>query len=90
MRAFLIRVSGRVQGVGFRAYAREEARRVGVTGWVRNLSDGSVELFIQGTEKDVNEMVSWCYQGPPHAFVTGVELSEMILDESLKTFSVRF
>ena len=64
---------GRVQGVGFRASAAHEARRLGVEGWVRNLPDGSVELEARGTPAAVDALVSWLGQGPRGARVTGVD-----------------
>lgn len=67
-------ISGRVQGVFFRASAREEAERRGLAGWVRNLRDGRVEAVFEGEDKAVDEMVDWCRKGPPSAAVTGVEL----------------
>lgn len=68
-----VRVSGRVQGVWFRVETREMARSLGLSGWVRNLSDGSVEAVFQGKERAVNEAVEWCRHGPPGARVESVE-----------------
>ncbi len=90
MKAIQINVSGRVQGVCFRASTRDEARRIGVTGWVRNLSDGTVEVLAQGPEDKLNGLLSWCYQGPPGAYVTGVDYVEVPADPSLNTFSIRY
>jgi acylphosphatase len=70
-------VRGRVQGVGFRASAAHEARRLGVDGWVRNLPDGSVELEARGTPAAVDALVSWLGQGPRGARVTGVDAHEL-------------
>ena len=67
-------VSGRVQGVFFRAGAVEAARRHGVCGWVRNLSDGRVELTAQGPEQAVDALLAWARHGPPGATVTLIEL----------------
>ena len=66
-------VSGRVQGVGFRWSARAEAQRLGVSGWVRNLPDGTVEAEVEGDEGAVNGMLAWLHHGPPGARVSGVE-----------------
>jgi acylphosphatase len=90
MKALQINVSGRVQGVCFRASAREEARRIGVAGWVKNVSNGTVEVFIQGPEENVNRLLSWCYQGPPGAFVTGVDYVEKSVDPSINTFNIKY
>ena len=66
-------VRGRVQGVGFRWWARETARRLGVDGWVRNLADGSVELLAAGPDAVVAEFVDSCRAGPSGARVSSVE-----------------
>ena len=64
-----IRVTGRVQGVGFRYALRREAERRGVTGWVRNRRDGSVEAVIQGHADAVDRIVQWARRGPAMAIV---------------------
>lgn len=74
VRAHVI-VSGRVQGVNFRAYARDRAREAGVEGWVRNLSDGRVEAVFEGTRSAVQRLISWCYSGPSNAEVERVEVA---------------
>jgi acylphosphatase len=65
-----IRIHGRVQGVGYRDYLRDEADRLGVTGWVRNRADGSVEAVLQGSAEAVERILSWARRGPPAARVT--------------------
>ena len=85
-----IRVSGLVQGVGFRAALREEARRRGVRGWVRNRSDGSVEALVHGSAHAVEEIVAWARRGPPGARVTEVQTSEAAAPhESADRFELR-
>lgn len=69
-------ISGRVQGVCFRAYTRDEARRLGLKGWVRNLPDGRVEVLAQGDPDTLKALESFCRQGPPYARVTFVEVIE--------------
>ncbi len=69
-----VHITGRVQGVNFRAYTRDKARAAGVEGWVRNLSDGRVEAVFEGSRSAVQRMVSWCYSGPIHAEVEKVDL----------------
>lgn len=76
-------VSGRVQGVWFRESTRREAERLGVRGWVRNREDGTVEAVFEGDAYDVARAVAWCRQGPPAAFVTGVEVAEEPLQREL-------
>jgi len=67
-------ISGHVQGVFFRATTREQADRLGVAGWVRNLPDGRVEAVLEGTRPAVQACLQWCHHGPPGARVTGVEV----------------
>ncbi len=69
-----VRVSGIVQGVFYRSSARDEARRNGLTGWVRNLPNGMVEAVLEGPRERVAAVVSWCRQGPPGAEVSGVDV----------------
>ncbi len=69
-------IHGTVQGVGYRAAAVAAARAYGVTGWVRNRRDGTVETFVQGTPAAAAAMVRWCHQGPRGAQVTRVEVAE--------------
>ena len=64
-----VRVTGRVQGVGFRAATVRQAHSLKVTGWVRNAPDGSVEVLIQGDPEQVDQMLSWLHRGPPLASV---------------------
>lgn len=68
-------ISGTVQGVFFRASTRDEARRVGVRGWVRNLDDGRVEAVFEGEKSAVQHLVAWCHRGPPAASVEHVAVS---------------
>jgi acylphosphatase len=69
-------VSGHVQGVFFRDRTRREAARLGVTGWVRNCRDGTVEAHLEGTADAVAELVRWCREGPRHATVRELQVSE--------------
>jgi acylphosphatase len=68
-----VRITGRVQGVWFRASTREEARRLALDGWVRNLPDGRVEAVFEGEEAALEGMLAWCRTGPPGARVDEVE-----------------
>lgn len=76
MRRVSVIVTGRVQGVSYRASTVFEARGHGLTGWVRNLADGSVELEAQGDDASVAALVAWCAHGPPAARVTGVTVED--------------
>jgi acylphosphatase len=68
-----VRVRGRVQGVFFRAETRARAESLGLAGWVRNASDGSVEAVFEGESERVDSMVEWCRRGPGGAIVDDVE-----------------
>jgi acylphosphatase len=70
-------IRGRVQGVGFRYSLREEAIARGLSGWVRNRRDGSVEAVIQGERAAVDSLVAWAHRGPASAQVTDVEAIEV-------------
>ena len=67
-------VRGRVQGVFFRAAAQREARRLGLTGWVKNRADGAVELMIEGDEEGIKELSNWANHGPSAARVDNVDV----------------
>lgn len=71
--SLLLRISGRVQGVGFRYAMRAAANQTGITGWVRNLPDGAVEALIQGDDAALAAMKAWCRQGPAFARVDQVQ-----------------
>jgi acylphosphatase len=70
-----LHIEGRVQGVWFRESMRLEAERLGVTGWVRNLPDGSVEAVVQGSVEAVDALLVWSRTGPPMARVERIVLS---------------
>ncbi|MGE0259344.1 MAG: acylphosphatase [Alphaproteobacteria bacterium] len=74
LRAVCLRVRGRVQGVGYRAWAMQTAARLGVRGWVRNRADGSVEALVIGAEPAVAAMIEACRQGPRAAIVANVAI----------------
>lgn len=67
-------VRGRVQGVFFRASAQREAKRLGISGWVKNRADGSVELLAEGEEEDLKELIAWANKGPSAARVERVDV----------------
>ena len=81
-------VSGKVQGVYYRANTRDTAEEHGVGGWVRNLRDGRVEAVFEGPEDAVESMVEWCHDGSPAARVEGVEV-EYGDPEGVEGFEVR-
>lgn len=69
-----MRIDGRVQGVYYRDSCRQMAVRLGVTGWVRNLHDGSVEVVAEGPRDAVGALSSWCHEGPSRAVVSNVDV----------------
>ena len=71
-----VSITGMVQGVSFRAYAREQARGLGVAGWVRNEPDGSVAGHFEGPDRAVDALVEWCRHGPGYADVDHVEVTD--------------
>ncbi|MDA7086058.1 acylphosphatase [Pseudomonas sp. SA3-5] len=81
-------VSGQVQGVFFRQATAEQAERLDVDGWVRNLGDGRVEVLLEGEEPAVRELAAWLEQGPPKAKVTTIALEEQAL-QGIAGFVVR-
>ena len=86
MKAVHISIYGQVQGVGFRAWIKEEADKLKVFGWVRNASDGSVELFLQGDESSVNHLLALTWEGPNQAEVDDVFTQESEADNLINAF----
>ena len=82
-------ISGRVQGVCFRAETCHMARMLGVAGWVRNLPDGRVEAVFEGTDAAVREISQWCRSGPPGALVTAIDQHTETPQQETGTFQVR-
>ena len=81
-------VSGRVQGVFFRAHVLDGAQKEGVTGWVKNLRDGRVEALFDGESDRVDRMVAWCRVGSPHSRVDEVEVRDEPREGELHRFEV--
>lgn len=88
-RAHLI-ISGRVQGVFFRAETRRAAGVYGVSGWVRNLPDGTVEALIEGKKNDVVSLINWCKKGPPASHVDNVTVDWQDYEGAFNAFDVRY
>ncbi len=83
-----LRIRGLVQGVFYRASTSTQAKRLGLDGWVRNRSDGSVEVVAQGNEKVLAELTTWCRRGPEGARVSSVEVTDEPMIEPLSGFHV--
>jgi acylphosphatase len=81
-------ISGDVQGLGYRAWMRREAQRIGIVGWVKNRQDGGVEAVIQGEEEDVKKLIEKAKLGPDVAWVERVDANEQSVDGNLLTFEV--
>ena len=90
MRRIRAIVSGRVQGVSYRASTAHEARRLGLVGWVRNLRDGTVELEAEGPPDAIEKLLTWCHQGPPAAQVTTVAVEERSPTRAEGAFAVTY
>ena len=87
--ALTMRITGRVQGVGFRWWTKGKADELGVSGWVRNRRDGSVEALLEGPAEAVDEMVRALHEGPPGAVVERLERSETVEPRALAGFEQR-
>jgi acylphosphatase len=83
-------ISGRVQGVWFRANTKQKAEQLCLTGWVRNTSDGCVEAVFEGEERLVKEMIEWCHKGPSLAKVKKVEVKNQGLVDGFDSFFIRY
>ncbi|MDA8161844.1 MAG: acylphosphatase [Desulfobacteraceae bacterium] len=83
-------ISGRVQGVFYRASTMDEAARLGLTGWVKNLPDGRVELVAEGPPDKIEELISWCWQGPPYARVDHVTVQEEKSTDEFERFLMHY
>ena len=88
-KAVSVKVTGRVQGVAFRYHAVEEARRLGVVGWVRNEPDESVAGHFEGDDDAVDALVAWCRRGPSYAAVQHVAVMEA-QPIGARSFDVRY
>lgn len=89
MVAKLLRIHGRVQGVGYRESLKREARSLGLAGWVRNRSDSTVEAWVQGEEFAVQALLSWAAKGPPAARVDLVNSKDREPEADLEDFERR-
>ena len=81
-------ISGIVQGVGFRVYIQNQARRNQIQGWIKNLNDGRVEVLLVGTQENVLEMIKLCKRGRPWSKVSDVQVNWKNIQESYDSFSI--
>ena len=82
-------ISGRVQGVGFRAYVLDRARNLEVNGWVKNRLDGKLELIVQGKENNIKEMLSMLEEGPAWARVDNIDIKNKTLNNEITDFHIK-
>ena len=83
-------ISGRVQGVWFRASMSNEGAKLGLKGWARNLDDGRVEAVIEGMEHDVEKLIVWCHNGPPMARVDDIVVENEDVTGKESAFKTRY
>lgn len=88
MKAALITISGRVQGVGFRYHTQKMVNQLNIKGFVKNLADGTVYIEAEGEETDLERFLLWCYEGPAWARVDEVKIQESPV-QNFKEFSVK-
>ena len=83
-------ISGRVQGVFYRARTKNTADRLGIKGYVKNLPNGSVEAVFQGEQPTVTQMIEWCHKGPAASKVDHVQAKETKILSNFETFEIRY
>jgi acylphosphatase len=87
----MLKIHGDVQGVFYRAHAKDRADELGLAGWVRNLADGTVEICAQGSEETIKELISWCYEGPPASQVDEIKTDwQSMPKEKFDTFEIKY
>ena len=88
-RAHLI-ISGRVQGVFYRAFTEDVAQLLALKGWVKNRSDGAVEAVFEGRKEDIEKAISLCYKGPPASQVSSIDVKWEEFKDEFKSFPIRY
>ena len=83
-------ICGKVQGVWYRASTKQKADGLGLTGWVKNTADGNVEAVFEGEKTVIDEMIAWCWIGPPSARVSDVKMLPFHSDENYTDFFVLY
>ena len=82
-------IEGRVQGVSYRMSAQISAQKIGVTGWVRNLRSGQVEMVAEGEPAQLEQLLEWAWQGPNFAQVTDISLEKLTATGEFSQFEIR-
>lgn len=85
-----VKISGKVQGVYFRAHTKDQAEKLGLKGFVKNMADGSVMATVEGTSEQLNAFINWCKEGSPNSNVKNVEISYVKNHDSFNGFEIRF
>ena len=83
-------IEGKVQGVFFRASTKEQADKLDLKGWVRNLPGGSVEIDAEGTKENLEEFLKWCDTGPPNAIVSNLDIEYLHPTGEFSTFNIKY
>lgn len=83
-------ISGKVQGVWYRASTKQKADELGIFGWVRNMADGNVEAVFEGEKESLDEMIAWCWIGPGRAQVSDIKMVPLKSDEVFSGFVVLY
>lgn len=81
-------IKGKVQGVFYRATAKDVAEEIGLTGWIKNTDEGNVEIMATGTEDQLIHLIDWCKQGPPKSIVSDVMVTKKENEEAFKGFQI--
>jgi acylphosphatase len=89
-RHYIIRVYGQVQGVSFRYYAKQKADDFDLTGFVRNESNGTVCIEVEGGQKNLQKFIAWCHEGPDYAQVEKVEVKESKTLQNFEDFTIEW
>ena len=91
IKQFKIQVSGRVQGVGFRFFTYQQANKLGLVGTVKNLSNGDVEIIVQGEDIVLEKMLRWLEEGGPRsATITDIRVKQVVIDTNLTSFNIGY
>jgi len=89
MKRYHLIISGRVQGVFYRDFVRREANKLDIVGYVKNLSEGNVEIVAEGTEESLKKFISNCKKGPLMAFVKNIDIKEETAKNEFEDFDVK-
>ena len=83
-------ISGRVQGVWFRASTKQQAEKLGLTGWVKNTDNGQVEAVFEGEDEKLDEIINWCHKGPSLSKVEKVDIKKQKPTNAFDDFSIKY